>query len=101
MVDPPADRSAAMTATEATIYEVQVRGHLDAHWATRWGDLAMTHLDDGTSILTGPVLDQAQLHGILARLRDIGATLIAVRAIDPPVDPARRGTAGDVTNRIT
>ncbi len=60
-------------------YEFRVEGHLDDHWSPWLGGLALTHHADGTSTLTGPVADQAQLHGILARLRDIGATLLSLR----------------------
>ena len=67
-------------------YTLRVVGHLDRHWRSRFGDLELTHHDDGTSTLGGPVADQAQLHGLLAGLRDIGATLLSVQPIDQP-DP--------------
>ncbi|HET6920614.1 MAG TPA: GNAT family N-acetyltransferase [Jiangellaceae bacterium] len=70
-------------------YELRVDGHLDRHWRSRFGDLELTHHDDGTSTLAGPVADQSQLHGLLAGLRDIGATLLSVRPIDQP-DPDKR-----------
>lgn len=65
-------------------YELRVGGHLDARWST-WFDLALTHEDDGTTTLRGEVTDQAELHGLLARIRDLGATLLSVSALD--VDP--------------
>ena len=65
-----------------TTYAIRVHGHLDDHWSTWFGTLDISRHDDGTSTLTGPVADQAQLHGILAGLRDIGATLICLRTID-------------------
>lgn len=64
-----------------TIYEFRVAGHLDDHWATTLGDLALLRLDDGTTSLTGPVIDQAQLHGILARIRDMGVPLLTLRTV--------------------
>jgi hypothetical protein len=70
-------------------YVLRVAGHLDPHWRSRFGDLELTHHDDGTSTLAGPVADQAQLHGLLAGLRDIGATLLSVQPIDQP-DPDER-----------
>ena len=70
-----------MTTTNAQTYELRVAGHLDDHWAASPG-LPIARHDDGTSTLTGPVADQAQLHGILARLGDIGATLLSLRAVD-------------------
>ncbi len=71
-----------MTATGQQVYQLRVAGHLDDRWSEWFGDLAITGHDDGTCTLTGPVLDQAQLHGVLARLRDIGATLLALQVLD-------------------
>jgi hypothetical protein len=72
--------------TETTTYEIRVAGHLDDHWAAVFGDLALVRLDDGTTSLTGRV-DQAQLHGVLARVRDVGVPLLTVR----PLTTAPRG----------
>jgi hypothetical protein len=75
-------------------YEIRVDGHLDDHWAGWLGHLTLIRNEDGTSTLTGRVADQAQLHGILARLRDIGATLLAVYAIgDPRLDGWQAGAS--------
>lgn len=59
---------------------IRVDGHLDGYWSGGLADLRISHLDDGTSTLTGDVADQAQLHGVLANLRDIGASIREVRA---------------------
>lgn len=59
-------------------YAFHVRGHLDDRWGQWLGNVAVTRNDDGTSTLVGPIADQAELHGILAKLRDLGITLIAV-----------------------
>ena len=69
-----------------TAYVIRVSGHLDQHWAARLG-LALTHDPDGTTSLTGAVPDQAALHGTLARIRDLGVTLISVAAADPRPTP--------------
>ena len=66
--------------TETTTFEIRVAGHLDDHWAAVFGDLALVRLDDGTTSLTGRV-DQAQLHGVLARGRDVGVPLLTVRPL--------------------
>jgi hypothetical protein len=66
----------------ALTYEFRVEGHLDDHWSAWLGDLTITRHHDGTSTLTGPVAGQAQLHGVLARLRDIGATLLSLNALE-------------------
>jgi hypothetical protein len=65
-----------------TVYDIRVDGHLDDHWSERLGHLTLTRHEDGTTSFTGPVADQTQLHGLLAALRDIGATLLEVRAIE-------------------
>jgi RimJ/RimL family protein N-acetyltransferase len=72
-----------MTTQTRRRYEFRVSGHLDPHWCGWLGDLEVTHHDDGTSTLDGPVTDQAQLHGLLAGLRDIGATLLSLRTVEP------------------
>lgn len=68
-----------MCTIEARVYEFRVLGHLDDHWSG-WFGLTITRHDDGTCTLSGQVADQAELHGILAKLRDVGATLIWLRA---------------------
>jgi hypothetical protein len=60
-----------------------VGGHLDDHWSDRLAGLAITRDDDGTSTLTGTLADQAQLHGVLAGIRDIGVPLLEVRSLAP------------------
>jgi len=59
-------------------YEIRFVGHLDEHWSTWFDGLAVIHEDDGTTTLRGAVPDQAGLHGLLAKVRDLGATLISV-----------------------
>lgn len=63
-------------------YEIRIDGHLDQHWADWFGGLTLTHDADGTTTLRGQVTDQPQLHGLLARIRDIGATLISVMPLE-------------------
>ncbi len=65
-------------------YELRVDGHLDDHWSPWLTDLTIARQDDGTSTLTGPVADQAQLHGVLSTLRDMGVTLISLHVLDAP-----------------
>lgn len=65
-----------------TSYQLRVLGHLDAHWSGWFGDLTLTQEDDGTTTLAGEVTDQAELHGLLMKIRDLGVTLISVRATD-------------------
>jgi hypothetical protein len=63
-------------------YELRVDGHLDDHWTAWFDDLTLTRQNDGTTTLRGLVPDQAALHGLLAKVRDLGATLISVEVID-------------------
>jgi hypothetical protein len=63
-------------------YQLRVDGHLDQHWSSWFGDLTLTHEDDGTTCLTGAITDQAHLHGLLTKIRDLGVTLILVEAVD-------------------
>ncbi len=67
-----------------TRYEVTVTGHLDDRWSDWLGDLALIRNDDTTTTLCLDGDDQAQLHGVLTRLRDLGVTLLAVRQTDAP-----------------
>ena len=64
-------------------YEIRLKGHLDARWADRFEGLSFTHESDGTTILSGPVVDQAALHGLLRKVRDLGLPLVAVSPIKP------------------
>jgi len=67
-------------------YRLRVDGHLDNHWSAWFGDLTLTRESDGTTSLSGVVADQAQLHGLLVKVRDLGVTLISVEAIEPRPD---------------
>jgi hypothetical protein len=64
-------------------YRFGIAGHLDDHWSAWFGDLTLTHESDGTTSLSGLVADQAELHGLLTRIRDLGVTLISVAVVDP------------------
>lgn len=75
--------------TAPTTYAIRVDGHLDDHWAAWLGELDISRDEDGTTTVIVSVVDQAQLHGVLAGLRDIGAVLIEVRSTGPPTTGAR------------
>ena len=59
-------------------YQIRVRGHLDDRWSDWFEGLVIQRHDDGTTALVGPVVDQAALHGVLARIRDLGLPLLSV-----------------------
>ena len=65
------------------MYEIRLKGHLDARWADRFEGMSFTHKTDGTTILSGPVADQAELHGLLRKVRDLGLTLVSVIQVHP------------------
>jgi hypothetical protein len=64
-------------------YEIRIQGHLDDQWADWFGGLRVTLEDNGDTLLTGPVVDQAALHGLLRKVRDLGMPLISVRGLEP------------------
>ena len=72
-----------------TTYQLRVASRLDHHWSTWFDDLALIHEDDGTTSLTGVIADQAELHGLLTKIRDLGVTLISLAIIDCPDHTAR------------
>lgn len=63
------------------IYRFRVRGHIDDRWSVWLGGLAIQRQEDGTTVLVGPVVDQAALHGILVRIRDLGLSLLSVSLV--------------------
>jgi hypothetical protein len=64
-------------------YEIRLQGRLDPRWSAWFDGLTLTAEADGTTVLAGPVIDQAALHGVLARLRDLGLPLISVTQVEP------------------
>ncbi len=68
---------------EAGRYEIRLKGHLDARWAAWFDELNLSLQDDGTTIIHGPVSDQAALHGLLRRVRDTGLSLVSVTRVEP------------------
>lgn len=75
-------------------YRIRVEGHLDDHWSVWLGGLALTHEIGGTTSLHGPVEDQAHLHGLLTKVRDLGITLISVEMVDPPARRPAQSSRG-------
>jgi hypothetical protein len=74
-------------------YEVRVRGQLGTRWAAWFDGLSLSNEDDGTTVIRGAMADQAALHGLLQKLRDIGIPLVSLTQLDAPIDPApRKGT---------
>ena len=76
-------------------YEIRLKGHLRNRWAAWFDGLSLTALDDGTTVISGPVVDQAALHGLLHKVRDMGIPLVSLVLL-PPEAPAAsiRGATG-------
>ena len=68
-------------------YEIRLKGYLDERWADRFEGLSFSHESDGTTLLCGPVVDQAELHGLLRKVRDLGMPLLSVMRVE--TDEAR------------
>jgi hypothetical protein len=71
------------TCPEAGRYAIRLKGHLDTHWATWFDGLTLTHESDGTTLIRGQVTDQAALHGLLQKIRDLGLPLVSVTQVPP------------------
>jgi len=73
---------------EPGFYVICVKGHLDARWADRFGSMTITLAENGETLLTGPVIDQAALHGLLKKVRDLGLPLVSVNPVRPSLTDA-------------
>ena len=74
-------------------YAIRLKGHLDDRWAAWFDGLTLTRDADGTTLLAGPVVDQAALHGLLRRVRDLGLPLLSVSQVEPTQPTGPDGTA--------
>jgi hypothetical protein len=79
-----------------SVYEIRVKGHLDPRWSEWFDGLQITNEPNGEALLSGHVPDQAALHGVLAKVRDLNLQLISVTGInsDQQEDPGDRGAEG-------
>ncbi len=76
-------RNSEMDRNQPTIYEIRIKGHLGRQWTDWFGGLSITLEDNGETLLTGPVVDQAALHGVLRKVRDVGMPLLSVIRLQP------------------
>jgi hypothetical protein len=74
-------------------YEIRVQGLLDDRWSSWLDGLVLSRRDDGTTVLSGPLPDQAALHGVLRKVGDLGLSLLSVTRTDPSLAPTE--TTGD------
>jgi len=82
---------------EAGRYEIRLNGHLDARWATWFDGLSLTNERDGTTVIHGFVADQAALHGLLQKVRDVGLPLVSVTQVEPDQPTESTTKAGSIT----
>ncbi len=76
---------------EPMVYQIRIKGQLDSQWTDWFGGLTITLEEDGDTLLTGPVVDQAALHGLLKKVRDLGLPLLSVNRLEPG-SPTTLGT---------
>ena len=76
--------------SNAKIYEIRLKGHLEARWVKWFDGLAIKLEDNGDTLLTGPVVDQAALHGLLKKVRDLGLPLLSVNSVEPDAEEVRK-----------
>ena len=68
---------------QSMAYQIRIKGHLGLQWTDWFGGLAITLADNGDTLLTGPVVDQAALHGLLKKVRDLAMPLLSVNRVTP------------------
>ncbi len=80
------------------VYQIRILGHLGPEWADWFGGLTITLEDNGDTLLTGPVVDQAALHGLLKQVRDLGMSLVSVGSVEPGPPTAVGAGQADVSD---
>ncbi|MGY1680544.1 hypothetical protein [Geodermatophilus sp. SYSU D01176] len=76
-------KQTAGRSSDSSRYEIRLGGHLEPRWAAWFDGMALIQQSDGTTVIQGPVIDQATLHGLLQRVRDLGLPLLGVTQLDP------------------
>ena len=69
--------------SQPVVYQIRLKGHLGSQWTDWFGGLTITLEENGDTLLTGPVVDQAALHGLLKKVRDLGMPLVSVSPVEP------------------
>jgi len=77
------ERNPIIDPSQPMVYQIRIKGHLSRQWTDWFEGLTITLEEDGDTLLTGPVIDQAVLHGILKKVRDLGMPLLSVNSVGP------------------
>jgi hypothetical protein len=85
-----------LTPSQPVVYQIRLKGHLGSQWTDWFQGLTITLEDNGDTLLTGPVIDQAALHGLLKKVRDLGMPLVSVSPLEhgPSTTLPLRGLRG-------
>jgi hypothetical protein len=75
--------------SNAQYYEIRLKGYLEIRWVKWFDGLAITLEENGTTLLSGPVADQAALHGLFKKVRDVGLPLLSVNSVEPDAEEVR------------
>ena len=81
-------------------YEIKLRGHLDPRWSERFAGLQLAHLEGNETLLSGALPDQAALHGLLERIRDLNIKLISVTSCSPPTYDSEQERAREASRTV-
>jgi hypothetical protein len=93
-----AETMSAQSWSQPQLYEIRFEGHLSSYRAQIFEGLEMVQEPDGETVLTGPVIDQAALHGILNRIRDLGVPLLSVKRLLQDEEKTERGVRNATHN---
>ncbi len=85
-------------SSQPVVYQIRIRGHLGAAWADWFEGLIITLTEGGDTLLTGPVVDQAALHGLLKKVRDLGMPLVSVCPLEHAPSTTRGSSQADVAD---
>ena len=77
------EHASEQSADQSMVYQIRIKGHLGQRWMDWFEELTVTLEEDGNTLLTGPVIDQSALHGILKKVRDLGMPLLSVNSVEP------------------
>jgi hypothetical protein len=84
--------------SQPVVYQIRIKGHLDHQWTAWFEGLTITLEEDGDTLLTGLVVDQAALHGLLKKVRDLGMPLVSVSSVEPGLSSTIGTSQADVSD---